>query len=1703
MAIKFLSAIDHGNYQLTAVDGSAGQVLTTDGNGNVTFQSVTASSNFYLNGVSFNTGSGVLTLSVAGASNQAVDLDGRYALLGHVHDYDKYSSWTLKTNSVQRTTVQSGGTLDLVAGSNVALSYSAGGKVTISSTDTNTDTNNYATGVSFDTATGLLAISRLGLSDISIDLDGRYTDNGYADALNQHLRITDSPTFRNLTLGGTANPRLDFNGSSDTGIDISIIATPEGLDFIEPEQSNKIHFQILDDLGVNSPYGYSWNGQSLDSRYARASHEHPISEVAGLQEQLDGLQPAGSYLTNETLTKLSISGNVLTYQDEAGVKKDIDLSLYLDDSNLARLTSGTLNGSTGVATFTRSDSSTFTVDFSAFLADANNYADGLSFSTSTGVLTLGRNGSLANLTVDLDGRYLTSLPSHNHNSLYDTLGSANEVNKRIDEEVLPAIGNKLDTSVNPIKAATVSNDTITFTRADNTTFNVTTSDSNTWRGIHDTPVDGATTTSISSNWAFDNVKKAVPSNAVFTDTNTQLTDAQVRSKFSAGSNISISSSGVISSTDTNTDTNNYLSSASFNTTNGVLTLNRSGLGAVTVDLDGRYAYSSHNHTSLTGVTSIAFAAQSSDKASISTTISSTSTFFDFNLADDNNNDWWRWRFTPSGSTVYDAMTLKPATNGKANLNVSGTIYANGGNSGQWNQAVTWGNHASAGYTSNVGTLTGISTGTGLDGTWSSGSGTITLDLSELADKTDAIDASVDEIIMLDNGAERRKRFAEIFGSAAYQNTSAFDAAGSADAVSRRIDEEVFPAIPTNNNQLTNGAGYITRVSDDRNTRGVTRLYGRDRTDAYNIQHLWTGSHWHLRGYNADTYHGEVRVGYADSAGSANSVAWGNVSGKPTIPTNNNQLSNGAGYQTNEQVVAEINKIVDGAPAALNTLNELAAAIGDNASYAASITTALAGKQAAGNYFTDGDTVINMANNDGFVYNDSTNRMYVKLDGTDREIFHTGNFNPANYQAAGTYNTIIGTDSDINTSGATIIDNIYVTDGVITSMGTRALTLANLGYTGATNANYITNNNQLTNGAGYLTSTNDRVYITDSRGSARAPSYYNDRYAQWDFQNVEDTGAGGDGWHALLTVSKWSSFDISHRQEQLIFTGDNLTRRAAISDSEWGEVKTIWDTGNLNPIVSAKVSNDTTTFTKADGSTFALTTSDANSNTYLTGAAFNTGNGVLTLTRNSGSVTVDLDGRYLQSLPAHNHDGVYLPIAGKAADSNLLDGLDLSKGRNNVANQVVRTNSSGYADFGWINTTSGNTTSALTDIYVNTNDGYIRKATPAHFRSQITNGHYDNAGSAAAVDARINEEVLPAIDGKANTSHTHSQYLLTTGKAADANLLDGINSSSFLRSDATDYYTNTLYGRGDLISGENGYRNRGMFGVYDSTKTAPIWSMGTAYRNNADGTNFGNLYGLAYKHTNNTTGGTMAGGHQMVWCTNGTPKSAMGDNIWTGGVVYASGGNSSNWNTAYGWGNHASAGYIKSYVNTTYSADGNYGITLSGTTFRLEDDRRRNNTGVDIYSGNTHDFTWYDASVGIRWYTAGSEDMRLLDNGTLHVDGDVIAYSTTISDKRLKDDVVTITNAIDKIKALRGVEYTWNAGTRKDKRDLGLIAQEVEEVLPEIVHDHEMPLMEDAEKDTVYKTVDYEKIVGVLIEGMKEQQAEIDLLKAEVKMLKQK
>jgi len=144
----------------------------------------------------------------------------------------------------------------------------------------------------------------------------------------------------------------------------------------------------------------------------------------------------------------------------------------------------------------------------------------------------------------------------------------------------------------------------------------------------------------------------------------------------------------------------------------------------------------------------------------------------------------------------------------------------------------------------------------------------------------------------------------------------------------------------------------------------------------------------------------------------------------------------------------------------------------------------------------------------------------------------------------------------------------------------------------------------------------------------------------------------------------------------------------------------------------------------------------------------------------------------------------------------------------------------------------------------------------------------------------------------NTSYRAWQKLWDSGNdgsgsGLDADLLDGIQASSFLRSDTTDYLTGTIYFRGDFVGGDDGYRDHGVFGNYDSYRIDHVWSMGTQFRVNANGSSFGNLYGFAYTYNNRVyTSNVLAGNHQVVWCINGTPKAALGANIWTAGNVTA-------------------------------------------------------------------------------------------------------------------------------------------------------------------------------------------------------------------------
>ena len=108
-------------------------------------------------------------------------------------------------------------------------------------------------------------------------------------------------------------------------------------------------------------------------------------------------------------------------------------------------------------------------------------------------------------------------------------------------------------------------------------------------------------------------------------------------------------------------------------------------------------------------------------------------------------------------------------------------------------------------------------------------------------------------------------------------------------------------------------------------------------------------------------------------------------------------------------------------------------------------------------------------------------------------------------------------------------------------------------------------------------------------------------------------------------------------------------------------------------------------------------------------------------------------------------------------------------------------------------------------------------------------------------------------------------------------------------------------------------------------------------------------------------------------------------------------------------------------------------------------------------------------------------------GAGYFGADVVAYAS--SDERLKDNIKPIEDALEKIQKIRGVEFDWN-----DKQetftghDTGVIAQEVKEVLPEVVTEREDGML----------AVKYEKMVGLLIESIKDLKAEVDDLKEQLR-----
>ena len=137
----------------------------------------------------------------------------------------------------------------------------------------------------------------------------------------------------------------------------------------------------------------------------------------------------------------------------------------------------------------------------------------------------------------------------------------------------------------------------------------------------------------------------------------------------------------------------------------------------------------------------------------------------------------------------------------------------------------------------------------------------------------------------------------------------------------------------------------------------------------------------------------------------------------------------------------------------------------------------------------------------------------------------------------------------------------------------------------------------------------------------------------------------------------------------------------------------------------------------------------------------------------------------------------------------------------------------------------------------------------------------------------------------------------------------------------------------------------------------------------------------------------------------------------------------------------------------------------------------------------------NGTVGM--YTSASssyvQTFNLTTGGNLQIAG-TITPNVSFSDLRLKENIVVISDAVEKVKSLQGITFT----RKKDGGEgTGLIAQELEKVLPQAVYEEETL---DENDDTKYKAINYGTTVGLLVEAIKEQQTIIDDLKSRIETL---
>ena len=284
-------------------------------------------------------------------------------------------------------------------------------------------------------------------------------------------------------------------------------------------------------------------------------------------------------------------------------------------------------------------------------------------------------------------------------------------------------------------------------------------------------------------------------------------------------------------------------------------------------------------------------------------------------------------------------------------------------------------------------------------------------------------------------------------------------------------------------------------------------------------------------------------------------------------------------------------------------------------------------------------------------------------------------------------------------------------------------------------------------------------------------------------------------------------------------------------------------------------------------------------------------------------------------------------------------------------------------------------------------------------------------------------------------------------------------------------------------------NKGIMGDYDTEGTASkvIWTIGASWP-------LANMYGIGYEYGSGYD-------HHLAFRNNGVTRTRIGFDV--GMLLYGTGTATSDWRAPIFYDSNDTAYYVDPASNSVLNT-----ITVSGGGSYFGGNYFNSNSGgysgtlsgpaLQVYaaSGNSafmsfHRGGYYAVNMGldadnvlrIGGWSAAANLFQMDMSGNLTMSGNITAYS----DIRLKDNIEVIPDALAKVQQLRGVTFTRNDVEDLEKRHTGVIAQEVEAVLPEAV----------SEDNDGIKNVAYGNMVGLLIEAIKELKTEVDNLKTQL------